>query len=68
MKITAEQQQRIDALCQQYRVRQLRMFGSSATGDERPDSDGDPLVEFVTGQARLAAWLQDDRPRTRSPE
>ena len=27
MQVTPEQQQRIDALCHRYRVRQLRLFG-----------------------------------------
>jgi len=59
MKITAEQQQRIDALCLRYRVRRLRMFGSAATGDERPDSDVDLLIEFVSGQAPSAFAVVD---------
>jgi uncharacterized protein len=59
MKITAEQQQRIDALCQRYRVRRLRMFGSAATGDERPESDVDLLIEFVPGQAPSAFAVVD---------
>ena len=54
MQITAAQQQRIDALCRRYHVRQLRMFGSTATGRNRPDSDVDLLVEFVPGQAPSA--------------
>ncbi len=59
MRITAAQQQRIDALCQRYRVRRLRMFGSAATGDERPDSDVDLLVKFVPGQAPSAFAVVD---------
>ena len=59
MQITAEQQQRIDALCQRYRVQQLRMFGSAAIGAERPDSDVDLLVEFVAGQAPSAFAVVD---------
>ncbi len=61
MKISAEQQQRIVALCQQYRVRQLRLFGSAAVGSERPDSDVDLLVEFAPGQAPSAFELVDMR-------
>jgi uncharacterized protein len=59
MQITAEQQNRIDALCQRYRVRRLRMFGSTATGEDRPDSDIDLLVEFVPGQAPSAFAVVD---------
>ena len=36
----------IRALCGQYRVRELFVFGSAATGKMRPDSDIDLLVEF----------------------
>jgi predicted nucleotidyltransferase len=61
MQITPDQQQRIDALCKRYRVRQLRMFGSAATGQERPDSDVDLLVEFVAGQAPSAFAVVDLR-------
>jgi uncharacterized protein len=59
MQISAAQQQRIDALCQRYRVRRLRMFGSAATGDDRPDSDVDLLIEFVSGQAPSAFAVVD---------
>ena len=59
MQITAAQQQRIDALCRRYHVRQLRMFGSTATGRNRPDSDVDLLVEFVPGQAPSAFAVVD---------
>jgi hypothetical protein len=34
-------------LCQQYHVRELSVFGSSARGEMRPDSDIDLLVEFL---------------------
>ena len=34
-------------LCQQYRVRELSVFGSAARGEMRPDSDLDLLVEFM---------------------
>ena len=61
MQITALQQQHIDALCQRYRVRRLRLFGSVAEGRERADSDVDLLVEFATGQAPSAFELVDFR-------
>jgi uncharacterized protein len=61
MDISAIQQQRIAELCRRYRVRRLRMFGSAATGQERPDSDVDLLVEFVSGQAPSAFALVDLR-------
>ncbi len=33
-------------LCREHGVRRLRVFGSAARGDERPDSDVDLIVEF----------------------
>ena len=37
----------IEALCRRYRVRRLDLFGSAATGGDRPqESDFDFLVEF----------------------
>lgn len=59
MDISLEQQQQIAELCRRYRVRRLRMFGSAATGHERPDSDVDLLVEFVSGQAPSAFAVVD---------
>ncbi len=61
MDISAEQQRRIAELCRRYRVRRLRTFGSAATGQERPDSDVDLLVEFVSGQAPSAFAVVDLR-------
>ena len=54
MQVTPEQQQRIDALCRRYRVRQLRLFGPAAQDRERADSDVGLLVEFASGQAPSA--------------
>jgi len=36
----------IEALCCRHHVRRLELFGSTATGEERPDSDVDFLVVF----------------------
>ncbi|HVB34556.1 MAG TPA: nucleotidyltransferase domain-containing protein [Patescibacteria group bacterium] len=37
----------LEALCRRYRVRRLELFGSAATGQDRPGrSDLDFLVEF----------------------
>jgi predicted nucleotidyltransferase len=33
-------------LCEEQGVRRLRIFGSAARGEERPDSDVDLIVEF----------------------
>lgn len=33
-------------LCREHGVRRLRIFGSAAKGEERPDSDVDLIVEF----------------------
>jgi hypothetical protein len=34
------------ALCKKHEVRVLKIFGSAARGEERPDSDIDLIVEF----------------------
>ena len=39
----------ISALGKQYGARRLRVFGSVARGEERPDSDVDILVDFPRG-------------------
>lgn len=42
-----ERRAELEALCRRYRVRRLELFGSAATGVERPgQSDLDFLVEF----------------------
>ena len=39
----------VEALCRRYRVRRLELFGSAASGQDRPgESDLDLLVEFET--------------------
>jgi predicted nucleotidyltransferase len=43
------QKNAIAALCNQYGARRMRVFGSVARGEERPDSDVDFLVEFPRG-------------------
>jgi uncharacterized protein len=45
--VLAPYQQAIEALCRQYHVRRLELFGSVAAGDDCPgESDIDFLVEF----------------------
>ena len=39
----------INALGSQYGARRIRVFGSVARGEERPDSDVDFLVDFPRG-------------------
>ena len=49
-----QHQAELEALCRRYDVRRLELFGSASTGNYRPDSDLDFLVEFqspVTGYA-----------------
>ncbi len=38
---------KLAALCRQYYVRELSVFGSAARGEMHPDSDIDLLVEFI---------------------
>lgn len=47
----------IDALGNQYGARHIRVFGSVARGEERPDSDVDMLVEFDKGYDLFAQRL-----------
>ena len=47
----------IAALCTQYGARRMRVFGSVARREERPDSDVDLLVEFPPGYDLFAQRL-----------
>ena len=40
---------KLEALCREYHVKRLALFGSRTRGEERPDSDLDVLVEFEEG-------------------
>lgn len=69
---------RIAAICRQYHVRKLALFGSVLRADFRPDSDVDVLVEFEPhhtpgffGLARIERELTQIIGRTvdlRTPE
>lgn len=39
-------QERIEAFCRKWKIRELALFGSVLRDDFRPDSDVDVLVEF----------------------
>ena len=41
--------EKLTELCRRYRIVELSIFGSTARGDRRPDSDVDVLVEFEPG-------------------
>ncbi len=47
----------ITALCSQYGARRMRVFGSVARVEERPDSDIDFLVDFPRGYDLFAQRL-----------
>lgn len=51
------QRSAIESLCSQYGARRMRVFGSVARGEERPDSDVDLLVEFPRGYDLFAQRL-----------
>lgn len=59
MQIGPDQRQAVEAICRRYHVRRLSLFGSAATGEERPDSDVDLLVEFEPGKAPSGFALVD---------
>lgn len=47
----------ISAACRQYGAQRIRVFGSVARGQERPDSDIDFLVDFPCGYDMFAQRL-----------
>jgi predicted nucleotidyltransferase len=64
-------QERLQALCRDYQVKQLAVLGSTLSGEDRPDSDLDLLVEFfpshgvsLFGLARLQRSLGEIFSRT----
>jgi predicted nucleotidyltransferase len=61
--------EQLASLCREHKVERLRVFGSAARGEDRPDSDIDLLVDFLVPvgffelielEERLAALF--DRP------
>lgn len=44
---------RLTQLCQRHDVSSLRVFGSTARGEDRPDSDVDLLVRFTRPKSLL---------------
>lgn len=56
----------LEAFCSEHGIRRLAVYGSLLTGDSRPDSDVDLLVEFEPGRTpgliRLAAMELDLSP------
>jgi uncharacterized protein len=51
------QRDAIHAACRQFGARRIRVFGSVARGEERPDSDIDFLVDFPHGYDLFAQRL-----------
>jgi len=43
-------EQALAELCQRWHIRELRLFGSQARGDARPDSDVDLMASFEPGE------------------
>ena len=44
--LTLPPAEQLAALCRHWRIRQLRLFGSVARGEARPDSDIDLMVDY----------------------
>ena len=49
LDVLHEKSEAIHAACRQFGARRIRVFGSVARGEERPDSDIDFLVDFPPG-------------------
>jgi predicted nucleotidyltransferase len=71
MKQLTYDHERLQALCRDYQVKKLAVFGSTLSGEDRPDSDLDLLVEFIPshgvslfGLARLQRALGEVFGRT----
>lgn len=47
----------IESACRQFGARRIRVFGSVARGEERPDSDIDFLVDFPRGYDLISQRL-----------
>ena len=53
----SQKKKQIEALCQKYGARRIRVFGSVARGEESQDSDIDLLVDFPRGYDLFAQRL-----------
>jgi hypothetical protein len=51
------QKDAIESACRQFGARRIRIFGSVARGEDRPDSDIDFLVDFPPGYDLFAQRL-----------
>jgi uncharacterized protein len=50
-------QQALAELCQRWHIRELRLFGSRARGEARPDSDVDLMAVFERGMTPGFAFV-----------
>ena len=50
-------EQALAELCQRWHIRELRLFGSQARGDARPDSDVDLLATFELNETPGFAFV-----------
>ena len=57
LDVLHSQRDAIHAACRQFGARRIRVFGSVARGEERPDSDIDFLVDFPPGYDLFAQRL-----------
>ena len=57
LDVLRDKKDAIEALGGQYGARRIRVFGSVARGEERPDSDVDFLVDFPRGYDLFAQRL-----------
>src|SRR5262245_4784616 len=51
-------EQALAELCQRWHIRELRLFGSRARGEARPDSDVDLMALFESGMTPGFAFVE----------
>ena len=57
LQVTVDRE-RVAAFCRKWKVKELSLFGSVLTGDFRPDSDVDVLVELLPDHGvTLFEWV-----------
>lgn len=59
--LTQDKKNRLNALCREYHVAKLSVFGSRLRGDDTEESDLDLLVEFEPGRTPGLKYFRFER-------